>query len=100
MNIIKFDVLSEMDEFKIGVVYEFFNGKIMIVFLVDIVILENVKVVYEILFGWKIDIVNVRFWDDMFENVKKYIFCCEEFLGVECCYIGVGLGCDVMVIKL
>jgi len=99
LNITKLDVLSEMDELKIGVAYELPNGKTTTAFPADIATLENVKVVYETLPGWKTDIANVRSWDDMPENAKKYILRCEELSGVECRYIGVGPGRDAMVIK-
>jgi adenylosuccinate synthase len=99
LNITKLDVLSEMDELKIGIAYELPNGKTTTAFPADIATLENVKVVYETLPGWKTDIANVRSWDDMPENAKKYILRCEELSGVECRYIGVGPGRDAMVIK-
>ena len=99
LNITKLDVLSEMDELKIGTAYKLPDGTTTTSFPSDISTLEKVEVVYETLPGWKSDISKIRSWDDMPENAKKYVERVEQLAGVECRYIGVGPGRDAMVIK-
>ena len=43
--------------------------------------------------------VQIRSWDDLPENARKYVERVEEVVGVDCKYIGVGPGRDAIVIR-
>ncbi len=42
-------------------------------------------------------VVQVRTWDDLPENARKYVERVQELVGVECRWIGVGPGRDAIV---
>lgn len=62
LNLTKLDVLSDLDEIKIGVAYRTADGKDLPTVPCDLEVLEGVEVVYETLPGWKTDISGVRGW--------------------------------------
>ena len=54
---------------------------------------------YESLPGWKTDISEVRNWDDLPDQAKKYCERVEELTGVHVKWVGVGPGRDAMIEK-
>ncbi|GLC46828.1 hypothetical protein PLESTB_001799000 [Pleodorina starrii] len=99
LNITKLDVLSELDEIKVGVAYKTPDGQMLRSVPADLETLENVEVVYETLPGWKSDISAVRDWKDMPQAAKDYVQRMEDLIGIHCKWIGVGPGRDALVVK-
>ena len=44
-------------------------------------------------------ILQVRAWDDLPDNARKYVERVEELVGTSCSYIGVGPGRDAIVMR-
>ena len=61
--------------------------------------LENAKPVYKEFEGNFGNISNVRNYDDLPENAKKYIEFIEEYTGCKVKFIGVGAEREEMVIR-
>ncbi|GLI63515.1 hypothetical protein VaNZ11_006500 [Volvox africanus] len=99
LNITKLDVLSELEEIKIGVAYKTRDGQTLRSVPADLETLENVEVVYETFPGWKSDISGVRDWKDMPQAAKDYVQRIEDLIGIHCKWIGVGPGRDALVVK-
>ncbi len=83
----KLDVLDSFDTIKIGVGYEL-NGKRISYFPSGEV--ENVKVLYEEMPGWKEKTAHVRNRNDLPKNARKYVETVEKFTGLPVKWIGVG----------
>jgi len=92
LNITKLDVLSELDEIKVGVGYRSPDGSILPSFPSSLEIMEQCEVVYETMPGWKEDISGVRTWDDLPRAAQEYVQYIEDSTGVYCKWIGVGPG--------
>ena len=86
--ITKLDCLSYMDKIPLCVRYEL-NGKEIDYFPFPS-LLDECKPVIEYMDGWKKDISNVRTWEDLPENAKKYILYIEKAIGCPIKYISVG----------
>eukprot|EP00890_Picochlorum_soloecismus_P005716 jgi/Picsp_1/6145/NSC_03499-R1_adenylosuccinate synthase len=99
LNITKLDVLSELDEIKVGVGYRSPDGSILPSFPSSLEIMEQCEVVYDTLPGWKVDISGVRTWDDLPRAAQEYVQYIEDATGVYCKWIGVGPGRDALVDK-
>ncbi|KAG1679535.1 hypothetical protein FOA52_011137 [Chlamydomonas sp. UWO 241] len=99
MNMTKLDVLSEMDEIKIGVRYRSKDGSILPSVPADLETLEQCTVDYEMMPGWKVDISKCRTWESLPEAARNYIQRIEDLSGIYCKWIGVGPGRDALVNK-
>ena len=99
LNITKLDVLSDLDEIKVGVAYRLPDGTTLPAFQSNLDIMEKCEVVYDVLPGWKQDISKARSWDDLPENAQKYVEYIESATGIHCKWIGVGPGRDALVEK-
>ena len=84
----KLDCLSYMEQIPVCVRYEL-NGKEIDDFPFPS-LLDECKPVIEYLPGWKSDVSNIRNWDDLPENAKKYILYIEKAIGCPIKYISVG----------
>ena len=84
----KLDCLSYMDQIPVCVRY-LLNGKEIDDFPFPS-LLDECKPVIEYLPGWKTDVSNIRNWDDLPENAKKYILYIEKAIGCPIKYISVG----------
>ena len=84
----KLDCLSYMDKIPVCVRYEL-NGKEINDFPFPS-LLDECKPVIEYLDGWKADVSNIRKWEDLPENAKKYILYIEKAIGCPIKYISVG----------
>ncbi len=84
----KIDVLSEYEEIKLGVSYEF-NGNSLETFPANLDD-DRIKVKYETLPGWQSDITKVRKLTDLPKNCRFYIQRLEELIGVPIKFISVG----------
>jgi len=87
--ITKLDVLSYLDEIKVCVGYEI-NGKKLKTFPTDVNQLMQVKPIYETLPGWKKNISNIKYYDDLPSEAKDYLTFISEQSGFEISIISVG----------
>ena len=87
--ITKLDVLSGLDEIKLGVGYK--NGDEVITdYPYQQDIFYNAEPVYETFEGWSEDITSVKNFDALPENAKKYINAIEKFIEIPITFISVG----------
>ena len=97
LAITKLDVLTGVDPLKICVAYRY-NGKEIEDFPVQVKVLECCEPVYETLPGWEDSITDVRKFDDLPENAKRYVRRVEELTGVPVKLISVGPGRDQTIL--
>jgi adenylosuccinate synthase len=87
--ITKLDVLSGLDEIKLGVGYK--NGDEVITdYPYQQDVFYNAEPVYETFEGWSEDITSVKNFDALPENAKKYINAIEKFIEIPTTFISVG----------
>ena len=87
--ITKLDVLSGLDEIKLGVGYK--NGDEVITdYPYQQDVFYNAEPVYETFEGWSEDITSVMSFDALPENAKKYINAIEKFIEIPITFISVG----------
>ena len=87
--ITKLDVLSGLDEIKLGVGYK--NGDEVITdYPYQQDVFYNAEPVYETFEGWSEDITSVKNFDALPENAKKYINAIEKFIEIPITFISVG----------
>ena len=87
--ITKLDVLSGLDEIKLGVGYK--NGDEVITdYPYQQDVFYNAESVYETFEGWSEDITSVKNFDALPENTKKYINAIEKFIEIPITFISVG----------
>ena len=96
INLTKLDVLDDFDTIKIATRY-IYKGSELETFPASLEKLDNVKVVYEELPGWKQKIGNARKFNDLPENARKYVARIQELLNCPVNFIGVGILRDEMV---
>jgi adenylosuccinate synthase len=100
INITKLDVLSILDEIKIGTSYSV-NGQELPFGQMPSTLagLGEVTVNYETMPGWKSDISDVRVFEDLPVEAQNYVNRIEELLGVPVGWIGTGPGREQMATK-
>lgn len=99
LNMTKLDVLSGLDEVKVGVRYRAQDGTNLRSVPADLETLEHVTVEYETVPGWKTDISKCRKWEELPLAARDYIQRVEDLAGVFIQWIGVGPGRDAIVEK-
>ncbi|CAL5193485.1 unnamed protein product [Lathyrus oleraceus] len=99
LNLTKLDVLSDLAEIQLGVSYKHADGTQVKSFPSDLHLLEQLKVEYETLPGWKTDISSIRNYSDLPRAAQLYVERIEELVGVPIHYIGVGPGRDALIFK-
>lgn len=92
----KLDVLSTLDEIKIGVEYTL-DGKLLDSPPTNANKLSRVEVTYESLKGWKQDISKVRNFEDLPKEAQEYVRYIEKLVEVPIKWIGVGKGRDAII---
>jgi adenylosuccinate synthase len=92
--IMKLDVLDGFDKVKVCVAYER-DGEVIDYFPSD---LESVKPIYVELDGWDKS-ANVKKWEDLPENAKKYIEFLEDKIGTKIKYVSTGADRESTVIR-
>jgi len=88
-NLTKLDVMTGLDEVKIGKGYKYKN-QVLKSMPASLKVLEGVEVEYEVMPGWKEDISKARSFEELPENAQKYVLRVQELLGVPIRWIGVG----------
>jgi len=94
----KLDILDELPKIKIAVDYKL-DGKKIDYFPSNISDLGRVEVDYLELDGWNECTENVREYDKLPSNAKKYVETIEKYLGVPVKWIGVGKGRESIINK-
>ena len=85
----KLDVLGGLEKIKVCTAYKY-NDKLLHDFIPVAKVLENSEPVYEELDGWKEDISNIKDYNDLPENAKKYIEYIEKVTKVPVSIVSVG----------
>ncbi len=87
----KIDVFDDFDEIKICTAYrDNLNGKIYKDYPTNVFMHKYLEPIYETHAGWKSDISNIRTYEDLPENCKKYLKRIEELTGTPISIISVG----------
>lgn len=89
LNLTKLDVLTGLDEVKIGKAY-MHDGKVMNTMPSCLKTMSEIEVVYETMPGWTEDISKARNFEDLPENARRYVLRVQELLGVPVRWIGCG----------
>ncbi len=76
----KLDVLDELDEIKMCVLYDL-NGKEITYLPASVEDQLKIKPIYETFPGWKTSTNGIKNLDELPENAKKYVFAIEDFIG-------------------
>ena len=95
--ITRLDILDDLDKLKICVAYKY-NGEILEDYPADLDILSKVEPVYEEFEGWKTSTANIREYDKLPENAKKYLKRLSEVIDTEISIVSVGAGRDETII--
>ncbi|MBW2974386.1 adenylosuccinate synthetase [Candidatus Woesearchaeota archaeon] len=85
----KIDCFSQLKRIRICTAYEI-DGKKTEDFPTDIEQLQKAKPVYEEMDGWCCDISDIKRFDDLPAECRKYIKRIEELVGVPMCMVSVG----------
>ncbi|CAL5399222.1 unnamed protein product [Camellia sinensis] len=99
LNLTKLDVLSDLPEIQLGVLYKHIDRTPVKSFSGDLRVLEQLKVEYEVSPGWQCDISKVRNYSDLPKVAQEYVERIEELVGIPIHYIGVGPGRDALIYK-
>ena len=97
--ITRLDILDELEKLKICVAYKY-NGEILEDYPADLDILSKVEPVYEEFDGWKTSTTNIREYDKLPENAKKYLKRLSEVIDTEISIVSVVAGrYETIIIK-
>lgn len=87
----KIDVFDTFDEIKICTAYkDCRNDKVYTSYPTDVFIHKYLEPIYETMPGWKTSLSNIRNYEDLPENAKKYIAKVEDLIGAPIGIISVG----------
>ncbi|MCK8816656.1 adenylosuccinate synthase [Natroniella sulfidigena] len=89
LAVTKLDVLDGMDEIKVCTGYRY-QGEVIKEFPTRDDILAECEPVYETLPGWQEDTTQIKSYDQLPENAKKYLDYISELVGVEVSIVSVG----------
>ncbi len=87
--ITKLDVLSGLEEIKLGIGYRH-NDEVITDYPYQQNVFYDADPVYDTFKGWSEDITFIKNFDDLPLNAKKYINAIEEFIEIPITFIGVG----------
>ncbi len=93
----KLDVLSNFETLKVCIAYEY-NSKRLEDFSLQAEILEKCKPIYQEFPGWKEDLTQIKNYDNLPENAKKYIKYLEQKLCVPIFIVSVGPGREQTIV--
>lgn len=89
VNLTKIDVLTGLEQVKIGKAYKY-NGKYLSSMPASLDVLGQLEVEYETLPGWTEDISQCRTFEELPLNCQRYVLRVQELIGVPIRWIGVG----------
>lgn len=90
LNLTKLDVLTGLEEVKIGRDYRTADGQLIKGMPANLSALGDVIVEYEVLPGWTEDISHCKSFEELPLNCQKYVLRVQELLGIPIRWIGVG----------
>ncbi len=94
----KLDVLKDLDKIKVCVAYKY-NGKTIETFPYDRDVIKKITPVYKTFKGWKVDISDIKSYDDLPLEAKKYIEFIEQETGIPVSIISTGANRVRTIIK-
>ncbi|TMA21054.1 MAG: adenylosuccinate synthase [Deltaproteobacteria bacterium] len=86
----KLDVLTGFDKVQVAVAYKLPSGKTLQEFPSDPELLASAQPVYEELPGWKEPIGDLRQYEELPANARRYVERVEQLVGVEAIAVSVG----------
>ena len=87
----KIDVFDTFDEIKVCTAYkDCRNDKVYTSYPTDVFIHKYLEPIYEILPGWKTSLSDIRKYEDLPENAKKYVERVQDLIGAPIGIISVG----------
>jgi adenylosuccinate synthase len=86
----KLDVLTGFDKVQVAVAYKLPSGKTLQEFPSDPELLATAQPVYEELPGWKEPIGDLRQYEELPANARRYVERVEQLVGVEAIAVSVG----------
>jgi adenylosuccinate synthase len=86
----KLDVLTGFDKVQVAVAYKLPSGKTLQEFPSDPELLASAEPVYEELPGWKEPIGDLRQYEELPANARRYVERVEQLVGVEAIAVSVG----------
>jgi adenylosuccinate synthase len=86
----KLDVLTGFDKVQVAVAYKLPSGKTLQEFPSDPELLASAEPIYEELPGWKDPIGDVRQYEELPANARRYVERVEQLVGVEAIAVSVG----------
>lgn len=95
----KLDVLSGFDSLRIATAYDLGNDKRVTTMPLETAQAARARPVYETLPGWPDEIAQVRRFEDLPENARRYIQRIEEIAGVPVKMISVGPDRDQAILR-
>lgn len=100
MAITKLDIFDDFNEIKLCVAYkDKRNGKIYNEYPSNIYIHKYLEPVYETFEGWNQSITDIRTYDELPENAKKYLQRVEELVEVPVTIVSLGPGREQTIVK-
>ena len=89
LAVTKIDTLAGLEKIKVCVGYKF-NGTVIDYFPASLEDLAKCEPIYEEFDGWDDSVADVRSYDELPENVKKYLNRISEFTDTKISIVGVG----------
>jgi adenylosuccinate synthase len=86
----KLDVLTGLEKIQVAVSYKLPNGKTVSEFPSDPELLAEAQPIYEELPGWREPIGDLREYEELPDNARRYVERVEQLVGVEAIAVSVG----------
>ena len=97
MAVTRLDILDGFDEIKMCTAYKI-DGQIINEIPASLKVLAQVEPVYETFAGWKTDISNVRRYEDLPANARRYLERMAEVTGIALGIVSVGPNRDQTIV--
>ena len=97
MAVTRLDILDTFDEIKMCTAYKI-DGKILDEIPASLKVLAQVEPVYETFAGWQTDISNVRRYEDLPVNARRYLERMAEVTGIALGIVSVGPNRDQTIV--
>ena len=97
MAVTRLDILDSFDEIKMCTAYKI-DGKILDEIPASLKVLAQVEPVYETFAGWQTDISNVRRYEDLPVNARRYLERMAEVTGIALGIVSVGPNRDQTIV--
>lgn len=94
----KLDVLSSLKKIKLGVAYEI-DKRVYDTYPINLNKNTEISVIYKEFDGWEEDISNIKEYDKLPENCKRYIEYIEGYLNIKVTLVSVGSKKEQIILK-